>query len=249
MYSTCIHCHAPLGANESVKLCPIGRRIAFDTRRRRLWIVCRRCREWNLTPIEERWEAIEDCERRFRGTRLPASTDHIGLARLRDDMELVRIGEPLRPEMAAWRYGAEFKRRRSSAIATGAAYQAPLYAFNVLLNASMISYTVSTVGVGLGIGAMVLHLRSQWTTRIMSADGYAMHTFLFWMPWSGGMVLLPSLLRDPAKFLAGAWMYKLPLAVVAGFIGACVSWHLTSPQLFAIRLAAKRTRDALLENR
>jgi hypothetical protein len=74
-------------------------------------------------------------------------------------------------------------------------------------------------------------------------------TLLFWAPWIGGLVLLPSMLRDPARFFAGAWMYKVPLALVAGLVGSWVNWRLTSPRLFQVRLAAKRVRDALLENR
>jgi hypothetical protein len=30
VYSTCIHCHAGLGSNESVEAFPTGRRLAFD---------------------------------------------------------------------------------------------------------------------------------------------------------------------------------------------------------------------------
>jgi hypothetical protein len=121
MYSTCIFCHASLGANEAVEHFPVGRRLAFDAARGRLWVVCRKCERWNLSPLEERWEAIEECERLFRDTRLRVSTDNIGLARLREGLELVRIGEPQRPEMAAWRYGDQFGRRRTRHIAlTGA---------------------------------------------------------------------------------------------------------------------------------
>jgi hypothetical protein len=40
------------------------------------------------------------------------ATEQIGLARLGDGTELVRIGAPLRPEFAAWRYGDQFGRRR-----------------------------------------------------------------------------------------------------------------------------------------
>ena len=75
-------------------------------------MVCPRCGRWNLTPLEERWEAIEECERLFAGTRLRASTEQVGLARLREGLELVRIGAPQRPEFAAWRYGSQFGRRR-----------------------------------------------------------------------------------------------------------------------------------------
>jgi len=113
MYSTCIFCHSNLGTNESVEHFPVGRRLAFDAARGRLWVVCRKCERWNLTPVEERWEAIEECERMFRDTRLRVSTDNIGLARLREGLELVRVGEPQRPEMAAWRYGDQFGRRRN----------------------------------------------------------------------------------------------------------------------------------------
>ena len=121
MYSTCIFCHADLGSNESIEHFPVGRRLAFDAARGRLWVVCRGCERWNLTPLEERWEAIEECERLFAATRLRVSTDNIGMARLREGLELVRIGSALRPEMAAWRYGDQFGRRRRKHLAyTGA---------------------------------------------------------------------------------------------------------------------------------
>ena len=84
----------------------------LTSERGRLWVVCRKCEKWNLTPLEERWEAIESCERLFRDTRKRVSTDNIGLARLSEGLELVRIGEPQRPEFAAWRYGDQFGRRR-----------------------------------------------------------------------------------------------------------------------------------------
>src|SRR5689334_11165251 len=112
MYSTCLFCNADLGANEVIEHFPVGRRLAFDAAKGRLWVVCRRCERWNLTPLEERWEAIEACEREFANTKLRVSTDEIGLARLREGLELVRIGAPQRPEMAAWRYGDQFGRRR-----------------------------------------------------------------------------------------------------------------------------------------
>jgi hypothetical protein len=112
VYSTCLFCHAGLGANELVEHFPVGRRLAFDPERGRLWVVCKRCTRWNLTPLEERWEAIEECERLFAATPLRASTEHIGLAKLPEGLELVRIGRPGRPEFAAWRYGTQFGRRR-----------------------------------------------------------------------------------------------------------------------------------------
>ncbi|HYW30156.1 MAG TPA: hypothetical protein VE869_01535 [Gemmatimonas sp.] len=112
MYSTCVHCHGSLDTNESIERFPVGRRIAFDAARGRLWAVCAKCERWNLSPLETRWEAIEECERAFRDTRVRVSTDNIGLAKLREGTELIRVGNPMRPEFAAWRYGDQFGRRR-----------------------------------------------------------------------------------------------------------------------------------------
>ena len=126
MYSTCLFCHNPLGKNEAVEHFPVGRRLAFDAAKGRLWVVCRKCERWNLTPLEERWEAVEECERAFRVTKLRVSTEHIGLARLAEGTELVRIGEPQRPEMAAWRYGDQFGRRTRRNVLIGAGAVAAL---------------------------------------------------------------------------------------------------------------------------
>jgi hypothetical protein len=119
MFSTCIFCNQPLGANRVLESFPVGRRLAFDAARGRLWVVCRKCERWNLSPLEERWESVEACERLFRDTRVRVSTENVGLARLSEGLELVRIGRPLRPEFAAWRYGDQFGRRRKRAIAYG----------------------------------------------------------------------------------------------------------------------------------
>jgi hypothetical protein len=121
MYSACIHCAGNLGRNEALEAFPVGSRLAFDPKRGRLWVVCRACERWNLSPLDERWEAIEQAERRFRDARLRVSTDEIGLARLREGLDLIRIGDPQRPEMAAWRYGDQFGRRRKrQLVITGA---------------------------------------------------------------------------------------------------------------------------------
>ena len=119
MYSTCLYCNNALGSNEVVETFPVGRRLAFDQAKGRLWVVCRKCEKWNLSPLEERWDAIEACERLFHDARKRVSTDNIGLARLSEGLELVRIGEPMRPEFAAWRYGDQFGRRRTRAILIG----------------------------------------------------------------------------------------------------------------------------------
>src|SRR3712207_5627211 len=121
MYSHCIFCGSGLGANESIEHFPVGQKLAFDAEKGRLWVVCPTCAKWNLTPLEERWEAVEECERRFRGTSIRTSTENVGLAKLPDGTELVRIGRPLRPEFAAWRYGGEFAARQTRAVILGVA--------------------------------------------------------------------------------------------------------------------------------
>jgi hypothetical protein len=116
MYSTCLFCHGSLGANDVIERFPIGSRLAFDSAKGRLWVICPACGRWNLTPLEERWEAVEDCERRFRAERLRQQTTNIGLVRLASGLQLIRIGKPLAPEFAAWRYGQELGRRFRRAI-------------------------------------------------------------------------------------------------------------------------------------
>ena len=108
MYATCLFCHAPLGTNESVEHFPVGKRLAFDANKGRLWVVCVECARWNLSPLEERWEAIEEAERGYHDSKKRVATDNIGMGRMRDGTDLIRIGEPLRPEFAAWRYGSRF---------------------------------------------------------------------------------------------------------------------------------------------
>jgi hypothetical protein len=110
MYTTCLFCHTDLGANHFLPTFPVGRRLAFDPKKGRLWVICTRCGRWNLTPLEERWEAIDESERLFRGTRLRMSTDNIGLAEFRGGFELVRVGPALLPEIASWRYGTRLAR-------------------------------------------------------------------------------------------------------------------------------------------
>lgn len=145
MYSTCIFCKNSLGANEAIEHFPVGRRLAFDAAKGRLWVVCRKCERWNLTPLELRWEAIEQCERAFRETRLRTSTEQIGLARLSEGLELVRIGKPLRPEFAAWRYGDQFGvRRRRHLVQTG----------TVVLAMASIPFVGPLVGISLGGGGI-----------------------------------------------------------------------------------------------
>ena len=115
MYSSCIFCSAELGSNDVLEGFPVGRSVAFDAARGRLWAVCGGCGRWNLAPLEERWEVIEECERLFRGTRMRVSTANIGLARLAEGLELVRIGPALRPEFVLDQWGTVHRPAAASA--------------------------------------------------------------------------------------------------------------------------------------
>jgi hypothetical protein len=164
MYSTCIYCKRPLGSNDVLESFPVGRRIAFDPAKGRLWVVCRRCERWNLSPLEERWEAFEACERFFRDTRLRVSTDNIGLAKLKEGLELVRIGVPMRPEFAAWRYGDQFGRRRQRAI---------LWTAAGITAVGAIAAGGIAVGIGAGLAPQIpnLILNIPIRARIRMRDG------------------------------------------------------------------------------
>ncbi|HEX6040055.1 hypothetical protein, partial [Longimicrobium sp.] len=110
---------ADLGSNESVEHFPVGRSLAFDAERGRLWAVCPRCARWNLAPIEERWEAIEDAERLFRDTRLHVHSANVGMARRPEGTRLIRVGQALPGELASWRYGEHLARRTRRYVMAG----------------------------------------------------------------------------------------------------------------------------------
>ncbi len=160
-----MYCKKSLGANEVVEEFPVGRRLAFDPAKGRLWVVCRRCDRWNLTPLEERWEAVERCERLFRDTRVRHSTGNIGLARLPEGLELVRIGRPLRPEFSAWRYGDRLGSRRRRRIAT---YATVGGAF-----AGAIAFAGATGGLGAALSVFGYHAFYHYlpVTRFRPSDG------------------------------------------------------------------------------
>jgi len=112
MYSRCLFCHLPFGTNDTLEAFPVGRRVAYDPGRGRLWVVCRACSRWSLAPIEERWEALDALERltRDRG-RLLAETDTVSLIRA-GQMDVVRVGRAGLEEESWWRYGKQMHQRR-----------------------------------------------------------------------------------------------------------------------------------------
>jgi len=113
VFTRCIFCHLSFQANETVEHFAVGRRIAYDPGRGRLWAVCDGCRRWSLAPIEDRWEALEELDKlsRDRG-RLLSQTDNVALIRA-GDIDIVRVGKAQLVEEAWWRYGKELRERRS----------------------------------------------------------------------------------------------------------------------------------------
>jgi hypothetical protein len=138
-------------------------------------VICSGCERWNLTPFEERWEAIEECERRYRGTTLRVSTENIGLARLRDGVELVRIGKPLRPEFAAWRYAKPFLRRRRKTLATSAGVTLASGALAAVGLSSAVTLVAATpyliFPAILAADAVAEHLRERVVARVAEGRG------------------------------------------------------------------------------
>lgn len=113
MFTHCAFCRHPFATNESLEHLRSGRKLAYDPERGRLWQICSKCHRWTLAPIEERWEALEELEKIVTDrARLLAQTDNVALLRS-DDLQIVRVGRAQLREEAWWRYGREFKRRRT----------------------------------------------------------------------------------------------------------------------------------------
>ena len=130
MLKQCMFCNKPLGENQSIARFPVSKRVAFDNKRGRLWAICSSCQRWNLAPIEERWEALEDLERMTRDNgRLLSQTENIALIRT-EDIDVVQVGRAPLTEEAWWRYGRELLRRqRQNTIVTLAGGAAQLGLF------------------------------------------------------------------------------------------------------------------------
>ncbi|MBW3553782.1 MAG: hypothetical protein KY466_09730 [Gemmatimonadetes bacterium] len=239
MYSTCLFCHSKLGRNEAIEHLPVGRRLAFDPLRGRLWVVCGRCARWNLTPFDERWEALEECEKAFRGTQRRFSTENIGLARLREGVELVRIGKPHRPEFAGWRYGDEFVRRNRRML--------PFMLLGGSLSAAVILMPtgVATLGftVPLLVGgyntALAYYAKGRPITSIPDGEGgtrvvRAKHVWRSKLQGDGH----------------GGWVLRLPLRQGTVSVARPAADRLLLPMAARLNMAGARrgrVRDALVE--
>jgi len=111
MYTTCAFCNAKLDGDGGPSGLGVGRRIAFDEFKGRLWVICPKCARWNLTPLDDRLERIETVARAAREAKLLAATEQVALLRWQV-YDLVRVGKPPRIELAPWRYGERLKARQ-----------------------------------------------------------------------------------------------------------------------------------------
>jgi hypothetical protein len=159
MYRNCIFCSAEFGSNDALEAFPVGRRLAFDGWRGRLWAVCPACARWNLAPIEERWETVEEAEKLFRDARLRVQSENVGLAKLPDGTQLVRVGSAVTGELAAWRYGSQLlKRRKRYLVAGGVGSIAGFAAVG----------GIHALGIGLGgVYLGVQALQSRWHRKVI----------------------------------------------------------------------------------
>jgi len=143
--STCAFCDAKLR----------GKKIAFDPERVRLWEICGRCGQWNMSPLEtdERTRAVGELELRFRAAPEHGGSTAIGVARV-GGSTLVRVGDASWREFAAWRYGKRLVHRRDRDIL--------LLLINALVGVlpwgdRILTTTIalSTTGVVLGVGILL----------------------------------------------------------------------------------------------
>jgi hypothetical protein len=110
MYRTCAFCNAALRGDGGPSGLGVGRRIAFDEWRSRLWVVCPACARWNLAPLDDRLERIEAVARAARDGQVVAASPQVALIHWQG-YELVRVGKPPRVELAGWRYGERLRAR------------------------------------------------------------------------------------------------------------------------------------------
>jgi len=137
MYTTCAFCNAKLDGDGGPSGLGVGRRIAFDEWRGRLWVICPKCARWNLTPLDDRLERIETVARAAHDAKLLAATEQVALLRWQH-YDFVRVGKPPRMELAPWRYGERLRARRQERLK----YVIPLTVVAVGLGVAAVGYLV-----------------------------------------------------------------------------------------------------------
>ena len=104
LYSHCLFCLSALGSNSSIPNLPVGRRLAFDAAKGRVWVVCAECGRWNLTPLDNRWEVSEECQEAFGRASNQISFGQLSLRRCPDGTELLSLGNVGTSSFGGWKY-------------------------------------------------------------------------------------------------------------------------------------------------
>lgn len=130
--SRCFSCERPFSGPTTAHGLPSRGWVAYDIDTTHLWVICERCRSWNLVDQSERFDTVDrlEWECQARGVRLGESRN-VQLIQLADRL-VVRIGSADLPERASWRYGHALRRRRARftspfTVAGAAAYGALSY--------------------------------------------------------------------------------------------------------------------------
>jgi hypothetical protein len=159
MFKTCAFCSAPLDGDGGPSALGVGRRFAFDEWKARLWVICRRCSRWNLTPLDDRLERIDELARVSAQGKQLAATEQVALIRW-DKYDLVRVGKPPRVELATWRYGERLRARARDRAKVVVPLTAAALGLGIAANVAL--------GGSLGIFVWNLHSLADWTyVRIM----------------------------------------------------------------------------------
>src|SRR5256885_11769686 len=99
MYRTCAFCNGKLDGDGGPTGLGVGRRLAFDEWKGRLWVICPRCSRWNLAPLDDRLDQIAALERAASEGRVAAPPDQGTLSRCQG-YDLRPVGKPRRPHLA-----------------------------------------------------------------------------------------------------------------------------------------------------
>jgi hypothetical protein len=166
MFTTCAFCNAAFDGDGGPSGLGIGRRLAFDEWKGRLWVVCSRCSRWNLTPWDDRLERIERTARAAREGRVAASTEQVTLIRWQH-YDFVRVGRPPRVELATWRYGERLRTRQRERMKFVLPLTVAAIGLGVAANVA--------AGGGLGVVVWNLHNVADWVyVRIVGRRRVAM---------------------------------------------------------------------------
>lgn len=153
MFRTCAFCNAPLDGDGGPSGLGVGRRLAFDEWKARLWVICSKCSRWNLTPLDDRLERIEPVARAAAAGRVAAATDQVALIRWQR-YDLVRVGKPPRVELATWRYGERLRLRQRERLKVVVPLTVAAVGLAVAANVA--------AGGGLGVFVWNLHRLGDW---------------------------------------------------------------------------------------